>query len=234
MTRADQVTLSRLAITPLAVSAYLLLPLGHGLCLWVAGALCGLAEYTDLADGRIARARNEVSDFGKLADPFCDVIYRLSLFLALLLPAGGSGWPVTLHGDPTTGALPLAALTHRQCVYALPDGRLGAGLVPWLPVLLMVVRELIAGALRALAASTGVVLAARASGKLKAWLQGIVLIAILALPAFCGVLRPWQLELAFWGTWVCAVASVLSILEYIWVNRSVLARLLDRRPLVPR
>ncbi len=38
-------------------------------------------EITDAVDGAIARARNEVTDLGKLLDPFSDVISRLTFFI---------------------------------------------------------------------------------------------------------------------------------------------------------
>lgn len=38
-------------------------------------------EITDAIDGTIARARNEVTDLGKLLDPFSDVISRLTFFI---------------------------------------------------------------------------------------------------------------------------------------------------------
>src|SRR4051812_27490240 len=111
LTLADKVTLLRLGFAPAIVAAYLWLPIEHMLCFWVTGWLCAFAEYSDLADGRIARKRGEVSDFGKLADPFCDVIYRMSVFLVYLLPAGGVGYPVfpsaagNDHGIPDASAL---------------------------------------------------------------------------------------------------------------------------------
>ena len=102
---------------------------------------------------------------------------------------------------------------------------MGAGLVPWLPVALMVLRELVAGALRAMTASRGLVLAARTSGKIKAWFQGVTLITIMAFPAFWFRLEPWHLTYAFYATWACAILSVISIIEYIWVNRLILSQL---------
>jgi CDP-diacylglycerol--glycerol-3-phosphate 3-phosphatidyltransferase len=223
MTLADKVTLARLALAPAIVCAYLLLPTERSLCFWAAGLLCGLAEYSDLLDGRIARARGEVSDFGKLADPFCDVIYRLSVFLVLLLPAGGTGYPV-----------PLDFSTVGQLVFAVGRGDdgvvvLGAGLAPWLPVLLMVIREVVAGALRAMTASRGLILAARTSGKVKAWLQGVALITILSWPSCWFRLEAWHLAYAYWACWICAAVSVASMVEYIHVNRALLRGLLDRR-----
>jgi len=227
LTLADKITLSRVALAPAVVAAYLLLPIDHQLCFWVAGALGGVAEFTDYVDGRVARARGEVSDFGKLADPFCDVFYRIAVFLALILPAGGVGLAISADAIPTTW--------HWQPVFAVasPSGAasssgaplLVVGMVPVLPVALMVLRETVAGALRAMTAARGLVLAARSSGKLKAWLQGFTIITVLGLPAVTGALAPWQVSYAWWATWVCAGVSLASIAEYIWVNRDVLGRL---------
>lgn len=41
------------------------------------------AEFTDYLDGHYARKNNEVSDFGKMFDPFADVFLHLSLFACL-------------------------------------------------------------------------------------------------------------------------------------------------------
>lgn len=43
--------------------------------------LLALAQITDYFDGHYARKNNEVSDFGKLFDPFADVMLNLTLFL---------------------------------------------------------------------------------------------------------------------------------------------------------
>lgn len=220
VTLADRITLARLVLAPLAVAAYLLLPLPW--CWWVCASVCGLAELTDWLDGKVARARGEVSDFGKLADPFCDVLYRMAVFMALLLPAGGVG--IALESDETWG----------QSIFLIPgsDGQiqwLGAGLVPWFPVFLMVLREIVAGALRAMCATKGLVLAARTSGKVKAWLQGTALILPLGVAAVFDPGAEIILPLAAVLAWICAVVSVGSILEYIWVNRSTLRELVAAR-----
>ena len=235
MTLADKVTLARLGLMPVIVAAYLLLPTPW--CFWVAGWICALAEYTDLLDGRIARARGEVSDFGKLADPFCDVIYRIGVFLAFLLPAGAyalwgnAAFPIGSFPVGSSDGLALAAVPG-QLVIANHEGNLHAGLAPWLPVLLMTLREIIAGALRAMTATKGLVLAARTSGKVKAWVQGATIITCLGLPAVFSTQAAWVLHWAFWTTWLCALLSVISISEYIWVNRGTLALLIERKPLL--
>ena len=225
MLLADRITLARLFIAPAAVAAYLLLPVEGQACFWAAGWICGLAEMTDWLDGKVARARNEVSDFGKLADPFCDVFYRMLVYLALLLPAGGVGYAVS--------AAEAAGL--QQSVFLVgtaADGTaiLGTGLMPWLPVVLMVMREIVQGAVRAMCAARGLVLAARTSGKVKAWVQGAVLIIAIGLPAVCCGRQEWMLHAAAWGCWAAAVLSLGSLAEYLWVNRGVLAALARRSP----
>jgi CDP-diacylglycerol---glycerol-3-phosphate 3-phosphatidyltransferase len=242
ITLADRFTLARIFLTPCVVAAYLLLPVEHSLCFWVTGWLCAFAEYTDLIDGRVARRRGEVSDFGKLADPFCDVFYRISVFMVFVLPAGGLGYAVSRAGfnpapsvaGSTAYATPYEAV--HQLIYAVPDLAgpglvLGAGLVPWLPVLLMVLREIVAGALRSMTASKGLVLAARTSGKVKAWVQGYTLISIMGFACCWWQRASWHLTYAYWMTWLCAIISVGSIIEYIWVNRTILRQLIDRKPI---
>ncbi len=42
------------------------------------------AEFTDYLDGHFARKHNEVSDFGKVFDPFADVILHMTTFICLM------------------------------------------------------------------------------------------------------------------------------------------------------
>lgn len=227
LTLADRFTLARLVLAPVIVAAYLLLPVDYQIVFWVCGALCGFAELTDFLDGRVARARREVSDFGKLADPFCDVFYRLAMFMVMLLPIGGVGYtpddslPWAWFGPP---------VVVNQGAESF-DVAFGVGLVPFIPVLLMVLREVVAGALRSMAATKGLVLAARMSGKIKAWVQGMTIITAFALPALLFGRDTWHLWLVAGMTWVCAILSVYSIIEYIVVNKAVLAQLIQRRPM---
>jgi len=41
------------------------------------------AEFTDYLDGKLARDNNEVSNFGKIFDPFADVFLNLTVFFCL-------------------------------------------------------------------------------------------------------------------------------------------------------
>lgn len=56
-----------------------------------AAALFGLAMATDALDGHLARARDEVTDFGKLADPLADKLLVVAA-LACLVSLGRLWW----------------------------------------------------------------------------------------------------------------------------------------------
>ena len=221
MTLADKLTLSRLIIAPLAVAGYLLLPMQWYMCCWAVIVLGALAEITDGLDGVVARRRKEVSDFGKLADPFCDVIYRISLLFAMMLPAGGVGISI-VEGSQWWG----------QLVFHTNRGPI-IGYIPWLPVFLMLLRELLVGALRAVTAAKGVVLAARGSGKVKATLQGIAIIAppsltVLFSPAGLWQPQAWQANVGYVLAWVACALSLGSISQYLWDNRKTLRTMMRK------
>ena len=56
-----------------AISVYLMIP------------LLVFAEFTDYLDGKYARMHNQVSDFGKVFDPFADVFLNITVFFCLVL-----------------------------------------------------------------------------------------------------------------------------------------------------
>ncbi len=60
--------------------------------LWTALALMIVAEATDYIDGEIARRYDQESEIGRLADPVCDSIYHLSVFLAFLAMGWMAAW----------------------------------------------------------------------------------------------------------------------------------------------
>jgi CDP-diacylglycerol--glycerol-3-phosphate 3-phosphatidyltransferase len=47
--------------------------------------LLALAEFTDYLDGKYARRHNQVSNFGKVFDPFADVFLNITVFFCLVL-----------------------------------------------------------------------------------------------------------------------------------------------------
>jgi len=104
MTLADKVTSVRLVIAPVFFIIYLLprffpaifavapppneevLPMiGAPWTVPVLWILFIGSEVTDLLDGLIARKRGEVSDFGKLYDPFADTLTQLTYFFCFVI-----------------------------------------------------------------------------------------------------------------------------------------------------
>jgi CDP-diacylglycerol--glycerol-3-phosphate 3-phosphatidyltransferase len=88
MTVADRVTSIRLVLAPVFFLVYLLptwVSISSSWTVPVLWCLFVIAEITDLADGILARNRNEVSDFGKLYDPFSDTLVRITYFLCFVV-----------------------------------------------------------------------------------------------------------------------------------------------------
>ena len=88
MNLPNQLTLARLVLTVLFVVCFYL-PIENPFTLAV--LLFGTASFTDYLDGAIARARNLVTNFGKLFDPLADKILVTAAFIVLvghdMLPA---------------------------------------------------------------------------------------------------------------------------------------------------
>lgn len=89
--------LTTLRIVMVPFFAWALLVEGGDSVLWrtVAWALFGLAMMTDKIDGDIARARDMVTDFGKIADPIADKTLTGMAFIGLSV-LGEVWWAVTV------------------------------------------------------------------------------------------------------------------------------------------
>ncbi|MDR1430108.1 MAG: CDP-alcohol phosphatidyltransferase family protein [Spirochaetaceae bacterium] len=91
MTLADKVTAVRLFFAPCFFIIYIFhiimpfwVPEVSPWTVPVLWILFFVTEITDLIDGKIARRRNEVSDFGKLFDPFADTLVWITFFLCFV------------------------------------------------------------------------------------------------------------------------------------------------------
>lgn len=75
----NRITIARILMIPLYLA---LMAAGAPLYNWLAAAVFALASVTDLLDGRLARSRNEVTNFGKFMDPIAD---KLLVLLPMIL-----------------------------------------------------------------------------------------------------------------------------------------------------
>src|SRR6185503_16216862 len=93
MNLPNKLTVSRLALTVVFIIAVLWrFPLNDTLAL----VLFSIAGFTDYLDGRIARSRNLITNFGILMDPLADKILTCSAFIALVERHDVQAWMVII------------------------------------------------------------------------------------------------------------------------------------------
>ncbi|MBN1127711.1 MAG: CDP-alcohol phosphatidyltransferase family protein [Chitinispirillaceae bacterium] len=93
MNPATMLTLSRVLIAPVFAIVFIAGAQHPGTVswIWVCAGLALLIELSDVFDGRLARSRNQVTDFGKIFDPVADSLSRQTIFIAFLV-AGFIPW----------------------------------------------------------------------------------------------------------------------------------------------
>ncbi|MCX7025090.1 MAG: CDP-alcohol phosphatidyltransferase family protein [Spirochaetes bacterium] len=131
MTTADKLTASRLVLAPFFFMFYFIPPYFSVDARFVIPVLWGffiVMELTDLFDGMAARRNNSASDFGKLFDPFADVIARLTYFLCFAFTGLMPLWVFLLVVYREYGILFIRLLAARRGVAmgARPGGKLKA------------------------------------------------------------------------------------------------------------
>ncbi|MBI4976762.1 MAG: CDP-diacylglycerol--glycerol-3-phosphate 3-phosphatidyltransferase [Spirochaetes bacterium] len=195
---ANMITLSRMALAPVIAATFFLdragMPLFYARIITI--ALIIIAELTDAFDGYAARKFGQVSDMGKILDPFADSFYRFTIFATFM----------------ATGYFPL-----------------------WI-LLVFFYRDSIVSTLRILSGLSGVALAARMSGKIKAWVQAVGTFAVLALDLMrfnpfvnfdrmFGTAIPYQ-PIMFWVFAVVAAYTLYSGIDYLAGSYKLWGRLI--------
>ncbi len=83
MNLPNKLTLMRVVMIPLLV-VFMLVPMGFDAQKWIALGIFILASLTDLADGKIARKYNLITNFGKFMDPLADKLLVCSALICLI------------------------------------------------------------------------------------------------------------------------------------------------------
>jgi len=207
MNLPNQLTTSRFVLTALFLWAmFSRSPVNNTLAL----VFFSLASITDFLDGKIARDRKLITDFGTLMDPLADKILTCSAFIAL----------IERHMSAmAAGTLPPVFYLGTHPVYAKVEA--------WM-VVIIVARELGITGLRLLAASKNVVLAAERYGKHKTISQIAAIIALLVMNAYGEwwpwlhhLFSPWTPLFALLTLWLTVVLTASSGLIYLWRNREL-------------
>lgn len=82
MNIANKLTIARIILIPVYI-IFLMLDISK-YHFWIATFIFVIASLTDMLDGRLARKRNLVSDFGKFADPLADKLLVLSAMICFV------------------------------------------------------------------------------------------------------------------------------------------------------
>ncbi|MCL1946129.1 MAG: CDP-alcohol phosphatidyltransferase family protein [Chitinivibrionia bacterium] len=87
-----------------------------------------LLELSDAFDGFAARARNQVTDLGKIFDPICDAISRQTIFLSFLLVSAIPLWAflIFLYRDSLIYLLRIMAAKDGTVLAASKSGKIKA------------------------------------------------------------------------------------------------------------
>ena len=123
MTTANKLTLVRVFLIPVfLVVAYLDFP-GHR---YVALAVFIIASLTDLLDGYIARHYNQVSDFGKFADPLADKCLVMAALCWFVETGEMFGWilAVVLLREFAVSGMRLVAVEKGRVIAAAWSGKI--------------------------------------------------------------------------------------------------------------
>ena len=130
---SNRFTLTRIIFAPIFFLIYFI-PIWTGkfqaLSVYIAIPLLAFAEFTDFLDGHYARKHNEVSDFGKLFDPFADVILHMTTFMCLMTSVSGKGFmqpwifALILYREMTMNFIRMVAAKKGTAIAARKGGKL--------------------------------------------------------------------------------------------------------------
>ena len=90
MTISNKLTILRIILVPVFVALMMLN------MLWSATAVFVIASLTDMLDGYLARKRNEITNFGKFADPIADKILVVAALMCMVETAVIPAWSVII------------------------------------------------------------------------------------------------------------------------------------------
>ncbi|MCD8285880.1 MAG: CDP-diacylglycerol--glycerol-3-phosphate 3-phosphatidyltransferase, partial [Clostridia bacterium] len=153
----NRLTIVRVIMIPIFILFYFVPFKGH---YFVALAVFILSTLTDMADGKIARKYDLISDFGKLLDPIADKVLVLSAFVCFISD-------VNVFYDSNFGSW----------------GIIVAGIC----VVLIIAREIMVAGIRLVAADKGIAIAADWFGKVKTVTQYISIFVLLFGTGFINV-----------------------------------------------
>lgn len=158
----------------------------------VAGMIFAAAALTDFFDGKIARARGLITNFGKFVDPIADKMLTTAAFIGLMMVGQMNPWALLLilTREFAVTSVRLMAATDGTVIAANFGGKLKT------------VAQFMA------------ILASIAALEFSTWQTGLLAGAGLPEAAFSVPLVVTEVLL-----WVSTILTVLSGIDYVWQNR---------------
>lgn len=129
MTLADKVTMSRIILAPFFFIIYMYKIFPPGLSVILLWILFLIIELSDFLDGQVARSSDQVSSFGKLFDPFADVLARVTYFVCFAFSGLMPLWVllIILYREFSILFLRMMLSFRQIAMGARPGGKLKAG-----------------------------------------------------------------------------------------------------------
>lgn len=188
----NKLTLIRILTIPVFMF-FVVVPLSWADWVWrvIATVLFLLISFTDMLDGKIARARGLVTDFGKFLDPLADKMLVFGALLAITMRVALDAMPMHRF-DSALNADQIFAIVFTCASFVI------------------IFREMAVTSLRLVVSkSSGVVVAAAWAGKLKTVSQMACVAVVLLEPAICAWIG-WRMR--YVGSYtLLAVATVLTV-----------------------
>ena len=200
MNLANKLTLTRLGLSILFVVIFFI---DNIFAKFAALFIVILVELTDLFDGKIARSRKQGSNFGKLLDPAVDSMSRLIIFISF-----------AVYNTQTSSFI--APIWSIRNIHLIPV---------WM-VIILFIRDSVVSLLRSLAAYQNIIIHARASGKIKAVVQGFGIISILSLLILQHYFSSIPLNLISYFIMLgVTIVTAWSCFDYVLGNKDILRKL---------
>ena len=123
MTTASKITMARIFMIPFFIAAALIDFTGHE---YVALAIFVVAALTDSLDGYVARHYNQISDFGKFADPLADKLLVTAALLIFVENQQMSSWAcfIVIAREFAVSGLRLVAAENGTVIAAAMSGKI--------------------------------------------------------------------------------------------------------------
>lgn len=123
MTISNKLTIFRILLVPVFVVFLLIDSIALK---FISCGIFVIASLTDMLDGYLARSRNEVTEFGKFADPIADKILVISAYLCLIELGTIGAWVpiITLFREFIISGIRMTAATKNVVIAADKLGKI--------------------------------------------------------------------------------------------------------------